>query len=81
VATLLLIPKDGYDASNDADTFRKIPDMAARAAKGKQHFLVTIDPSEYEVFASMGQFEKVEVDGSGMIRLNMTMFEPPDGTT
>lgn len=80
MATLLLIPKEDYNASDDDETFKKIPEMAARAAEGKRHFLITIDPSEYEVYASMGQFERVEADDTGMIRLNMTMFDPPDGS-
>jgi len=49
--------------------------MAAKAAQSKQHFLLTIDPNEYEVFSSMGDLDRVEVDESGSIRLNMTMFD------
>jgi hypothetical protein len=75
VATLILIPKNGYDPSQDAKTFARIPDMAAKAAQSKQHFLLTIDPNEYEVFSSMGDLDRVEVDESGSIRLNMTMFD------
>ena len=80
MAILLLIPRKGYNASQDADTFRKLPELAARAAKSKTHFLVTIDPEEYEVFASLGSFEEVVADDTGAIRLNLTMFDP-DGQT
>jgi len=79
MATLLLIPREGYDAAQDGATFSKIAKHSERAAQRKTHFLITVDPKEYQVFASLGVFEEVEADETGMIRLNMTMFEHPDG--
>jgi len=75
MSTILLIPRK--KGLTDASNLQRIMDGAKQAAAAKTHFLIIVDPEEYDVYAALGTVEKIEADEHNhtQIRINLSMFE------
>ena len=76
MSTIILIPKNkDVDTDKDHKNLQRAMEGAKQAAVAKTHFVMIIDPEEYEVFASPGTLEEVESQEGGEIRINLSMFD------
>lgn len=75
MATILILPKNEKAYEDFVRLAPKIAENARRASEQKTHFLLSLTPDDYEVYASLGEIETVEPDEeTGLIRINLTKF-------
>ena len=75
MSTILLVPRTKKEYDELKPMYDRMMAMAEKAAQKKTHFVITIDPEEFEVFAVPGIVEEILPDQSGSIRVNLTMFQ------